>query len=710
MSDTNDSFANHMANGAALHAAGQSEQALLAFEKALALRPDSANAASACATLLTVLEQHLAAYRVLCSVREQLLAHADGATNLAIAAEDCGQLDEARAAYARALELDPQNLRALTNVGLLSAREGDWDAAIGRLQHCVRLAPHTLTLWLNLADTLTAARRFDAATETLAGAEQHFSANTAIRTRRALVLAFDGQIEAAQNALDALGPQASNTVRSFLSKGSGANARIVGKAQTVAPDAYDLFCTQAFDALQTCDWRDDARLTAVVREMLARMVRTGQPRDARDTQFYGLVLPLTEDEMAQLRVFSIAAIGGQLKSPMAPFLARRTRGRDPRVHVGLASQSLHDARFANALQRQLLLHDRARFALHVYSSTPRPDLHFTERMAAIDVSVVEIAHMTDDEAVARMRLDELDLFVDMAFDTPWCRPEIPERRVAPVQIRQLTWHRHHPPRPCEYNMSDRFVHPDGIPMEKYGAVVRLPHTCWLATNDDLPEGPPLTRMQAGLPEDALVLCALLPALMIDRQSFALWMRLLLDLPHALLLLPAYVAAARTNLARAALAAGVQAERLRFLPPASRARMLSHISLADLFVDTLRFNANHGLVDALRMGVPAVTCAGNSMASRLGGSIVRAAGLGDLVLNSPGAYVDTVLRLGQDRNALGQLRAHLAHQHALAPLFNAQARVLEWEAAWIGMVEQHAAGTGPRSFDVPEARTASAPLS
>ena len=694
------SFESLMAQGAAQHAAQRPEQALVAFEAALALQPGDANAASACATMLSSLGLPEAAYATLKTARAALLAYADGAANLAIAAENCGHLEEARAAYARALELDPQHLRSLNNTALIFARAGDWPAAISRLQQCTRLAPGDLTAWLNLADTLAAARRFADALGALDEADRRFACAPASTIRHALFMAFDGQIDAAQVAMDALGPQLLGLAQDFLAQVGSSDGRMVHKSRLATPDAYELFCAQAFDAMQECDWRDHDRLTVAIREMLARSLHCGLGRDARDTQFYGLVLPLHEDEMAQLRRLSIDAIGRNIATPMAPFVARRSKNRDRRIRVGLAAQSVHDPRFANALEQQLRLHDRSRFALHVYSPTPQPDYSFVEGLASLGVPAVEIAHMSDDESVARMRLDELDIFVDMAFDTPWCRPEIPERRVASVQIRQTTWHRHHPPRPCDYNMSDWFVHPPGIGMDKYGAVVRLPQTCWLFTNNDYAQDRAVTRAAAGFSEGALVLCAMLPALMVDPQTFGLWMKMLQALPHAVLLLPTYSAAARNNLSMSAEACGVQASRLLFLPRSSRAQMLSRLQWADLFVDALRFNANQGLADALRLGVPAVSCAGDNMASRLGGSIVRAAGLADCVVDSAAALLDAVIHLGSDGRSLGALRMRLAQQQATAPLFDAPARVRDWETAWAMMFERQQSGLAPNAFDVP----------
>jgi len=694
-------YSSHMKQGAALHAAGQREQALVAFEHALMLRPGDANAASACATMLSSLGQSGAAYRVLCTAREQLLAFADGAANLAIAAEDCGQLDDASAAYAHALALDPSHVRALNNTALAAARCGDWDTAIPRLQRCRDLAPTQLQPWINLADVLVAARRFSMAASLLADAIGQFGAIAPLQVRLVLAMAFDGRIETAQQALDRLDAAGRQALMQLLQQAGAASGRTVRKTPVRLPDAFEMFCQQAFDAMQVCDWRDHDRLTAVIREMEARALRTGQHRDGRDTQFYGLLLPLDENELAQLRTRSIAVIGQQLATPTAPFVVTRSRHRDRRIHVGLAVQTLKDPRITNALLAQLQMHDAARFAMHVYSPTPEPDPSVTAQLGGWCAGIVEIAHMNDDEAVGRMRLDELDIFVDMAFDSPWCRPEIPERRVAPIQIRQTTWHRHHPARPCEYNMSDRFVHPDALPMGPYGAVVRLPHTCWLATNDDMPDAPSPDRTALGLPVDALVLCTLVAPLMVDPQTFAMWMDLLHRLPQAVWWLPAYDVLARRNLAAAAQAAGVDPARLVYMQRCTRPQLLARMALADLFVDTLRFNANHGLADALRMGLPAVTCAGNNMASRLGGSILGAAGLADCVFPSPDALAQQVQHLGTDPAARAALRQRLGAALSTAPLFRPAARVREWEWAWAEMVRRHQSGQTPAAFDVPE---------
>ena len=690
-----------MQEGTALHRAGKPEQALVCFERARALQPDNPNAANACATLLTALGQPQAAYAVLLAVEQHLLADADGAANLAIAAQTCGEHAKAAAAYARALELNPDHQRSLNNTALVLATEGDFPTAVARLQRCVELAPGDADAISNLADMLIGARRFGDAVTLLHDAMPRLPHSPALAVRHLLALAFDGQIDAAQAGMAALDPGGKAFFSELLQRANTAKAHHLTSLPARVPDAYDLFCQQAFEALQVCDWRDRDRLSAVLREMLGRSLRTGQVRDWRDAQFYGLMLPMHEDEMAHLRRISMDGIAKQLAPGAPPFKRKPSVPADGRIHVGLATSNLRDPRLLRALERQLALHDRSRFALHLYSSTPQADPGFAHRVLDMGVPLVEIGHMTNDEAVGRIRLDSLDVFIDTAFNTPWCRPEILERRVAPLQTRQITWHRHHLSRQCDYNMSDVFVHPPEMDMESHGAVIRLPHSCWLLTEDTPADASPARRGDVGLPDDAIVLCCFIPAVMVDPQSFANWMKLLTGLPGAVLWLPAYPAQARRNLAGAAQAAGVDPSRIRYLPSGSREQTLARIRLADLFVDTVRFNANHGLVDALRMGVPALTCAGNDMASRLGGSIVRAAGLPESVFSTSRQLVQAATGFGTDPLALSSLRQRLAAARPSAPLFQPLGRVREWEWAWTTMVERHRTGLPPVAFDVPD---------
>ncbi len=705
MADTRD-FAGWMASGSALYEAGNLAPALVAFQSALAQAPQELQAINAVATLLSELDQPAAAYKVLADAKHLLWDDADGIANLAIAAEACGQDKEAAQAYQRALALEPNHVRSLNNLAIRAAHSGDWDSATSHMARCVTLMPEEPLLWKNQADFLTGARREAQALAQLELACARFPDSLDLAIRRMVSLAFNGQLEASDRAFAALGPQASDILANFLREAIASLPRHMQKQSTAVPDAFEFYCLRSFDGLNVCQWRGQDRLVALLAERLERAEATGEVRDWRDTQFYALFLALSEDQQVRIRAVAARTIlKAQQGNPhWTPYVARALTGArqaDTRLRIGVSTQDLADPRYGNALLRQLQLHDRSAFSFYLYSPAPLVDPSVKQRFQDVCTSVVDIAHMSTAESVGRIRLDRLDLWLDTALYTAWCRAEIPFWRVAPVQMRHQNWIRLHAPFPCDYSVGDPFTHPDAPDYNRYGSVVRFSQNCWLAlpaANPILPSAESVALAQA--PANAFAFCFQGYALHIDPYTFSQWMAVLKGAEHAVLWLPAYNAPTRANLQREAQAAGVAPERLVFKVRSGGPGNTHPMAGAQLFLDTLRFNANDTLVDALHAGLPALTVAGHSMASRLGGSILCAAGLPQCVLPSAADYVARAIDLAHQPQKLAALKARLASSQATAPLFDTQARVKEWEAAWRHMVERSRQGLAPAAFDVP----------
>jgi predicted O-linked N-acetylglucosamine transferase (SPINDLY family) len=665
-----------MKEGIEAHESGDPIRALLAFETALALAPGNVQASSACATLLFELARPQAALACLRAVEQQLLADAEGATNLAIAASACGEREAAKNYLDIALLRDAGHTRALQHLAMIHAQDSQWDLAIELARRCLAAAPHQDQAWIALADLLLGARRHAEAAMHLDKATRQFPGHPILSGRHALALALCGDFEQSDQLLASL-------------------AEMPSREQLPAGDARTLFSRHAFEALQDCDWRDQAQLLALVQQELSAMRMGAASRDMRAALVCGPLLPLHEEEMQVAARATWSVLAAQPARPGRPFSANDVRGRQGVIRVGIAAHDLRDEAATAELAAQLALHDTARFDFYVYSPTPQPQAALAQALAPH--RVIEIAHFSDDEAIARIRLDRLDIWLDLTFGSLGWRPSIAARRVAPVQLQHPGWHGQEAQGPFEYTLSDVFIHPSSGKDSK--ALVRLPHTCWPASR--IPASTPgITRHQTGLPAGALVLCAFAPSIHIDAHSFSVWMQLLKQLPEAVLWLPPLNRSAQVNLRREAQAAGVEEQRLCFATAATRRERLDSLALADLFIDTLRINARQDLRDALALGIPAISCAGSGMSARVGGSMLHATGLGDCVFDEEADYVAAVLRLGRDRAALQQLRVRLAAKLLTAPLFDLPARVRELEAAWTFMAERARAGLPPESFDQP----------
>ena len=199
-------------------------------------------------------------------------------------------------------------------------------------------------------------------------------------------------------------------------------------------------------------------------------------------------------------------------------------------------------------------------------------------------------------------------------------------------------------------------------------------------------------------DSAFVFCSFNRAYKIDREVFDSWMRILAQAPGSVLWLYAEGVAAE-NLRRAAQARGVDPARIVFGSLMRKPKHLARLRLADLFLDTFTCNAHTSASDALWAGVPVITRRGDSFATRVGESLLRAVDLPELVAADTAAYEALSVRHTQDRAWSESIRTRLAHARETGPLFDTARTVRQLDAAYAGIWRRHLAGEAPASFDV-----------
>ncbi|OGA46580.1 MAG: hypothetical protein A3F74_18460 [Betaproteobacteria bacterium RIFCSPLOWO2_12_FULL_62_58] len=187
---------------------------------------------------------------------------------------------------------------------------------------------------------------------------------------------------------------------------------------------------------------------------------------------------------------------------------------------------------------------------------------------------------------------------------------------------------------------------------------------------------------------------------INPPVFDVWMRLLEGVEGSVLWLVAGSATVKSNLRREAENRGVEPSRLVFAPRLAYADHLARFKLADLFLDTLPFNAGTTASDALWAGVPVLTCSSEAFASRMAGSLLNAVGLPELVTHNMEEYEVLALKLATTPGALGELRTRLARNRTTCPLFDTDRFRRHIEAAYITMWERYQRAGLPESFAVP----------
>lgn len=441
--------------------------------------------------------------------------------------------------------------------------------------------------------------------------------------------------------------------------------------------------------LRTCDWRDyDALRTRIV-DGIAAGKAVCDP-----FSFFAL-----SDSPAQQQ--ACARLYAQRQHPGAGTASPRPHAaQDGKIRLAYLSPDFHEHATAYLSAGLFEKHDRARFEVTAISFGPDHGGPMRRRLQNAFDRFLDVRAMGDREVAAQLRDLDIHIAIDLAGFTSHNRASILAARPAPVQIGFLGYPGTMAAPWLDYLIADAYVIPEGQDGFYSERIVRLPH-CYQANDDQriLPTDAG-TRAEHGLPEQAFVFCCFNNSYKIGPEIFAAWMRLLAQVPGSVLWLFEDNAMAAANLRREAAACGIAPQRIVMAPRLAPAAHLARHRHADLFLDTFPYTAHTTGSDALWMGLPLVTCIGESFASRVAGSLLRAVGLPELIAQDLGQYEALALSLARDPPRLARLRAHLADGRRTHALFDTDGFRRHLEAAYTRIWSRHLAGDSPGGFDVP----------
>ena len=367
-------------------------------------------------------------------------------------------------------------------------------------------------------------------------------------------------------------------------------------------------------------------------------------------------------------------------------------GRRPRI--GYISSDLRDHAVGYLMAELFEVHDKAKVEVFAYYCGPESSDGLNTRIRAAVEHFTDIRPMSDDEAAQRIADDGIDILVDVNGHTRDARTAVFARRPAPILVNWLGYpgtmgsDYHH------YIIGDPWIIPPEMELYYSEAVRRIP--CY-QPNDrrrKVEETNP-TRTEAGLPEDGFVFCCFNGTQKITPHIFGRWMEILKRTPGSVLWLLDSNPETNARLREAAEARGVDRTRLVFAPKLQNSHHLARYRLADLFLDTTPYGAHTTASDALWMAVPVLTWSGRSFASRVCGSLVRSAGLPELVVDSAQAYVDKAVEIGADREKARALRATLEANRDTCVLFDMDLLTGKLEELYGEMIAEYQAGQRPR---------------
>ena len=648
--------------GLVAHQTGRSEAALELIGRAIALNdtdPDFHNDIAGIYQSLGRFDQAVAHCRKALALDPRSAA---ARLNLARALHAQGDLPAALAEYQRVVEQQPGSFQGHYGLAVALYAQGNREEGMSHYRRVLELRPDHAEAHTDLGIALAARGRWDRAIA-------HYRAALAARPDSA-------------DALNALGEALMMTgeLRPAIATAQ--------RAVTLKPDFARAHANLAYFKAQACEWRNFDRVAAQVLALLRQETPDIPP-------FVVLMLPATPaDRLRAARQSSEGFARGVTRMSHAPPTAPRP------VRLGYLSHDLRGDVVGRLIPELIERHDRSRFAVNAYCYGPDDGSDARRRLIAAFDSFTDLTGLSDAAAAERIHADGIDILADLTgYTSENPRTRILAFRPAPIQVNFLGYPATMGADFIDYIIVDGFLAPEDQQPWYGEKLVQLPY-CYQPSDTARPSGTPVpSRAACGLPAEGFVFCCFNHSYKLTPAIFGIWMRLLLAVPGSVLWLYEANAAAPDNLRREAVARGVMPERLVFARHAPMAEYLARLGAADLFLDTLPYNAGATANDALWAGLPVLTCVGDNYVGRMAGSLIYAIGLPELVTTSLAEYEARALQLAGEPVRLMELRQRLAQNRARMPLFDMARYTKDIEAAYAGMWDRWRAGEMPTPFRV-----------
>jgi predicted O-linked N-acetylglucosamine transferase (SPINDLY family) len=346
--------------------------------------------------------------------------------------------------------------------------------------------------------------------------------------------------------------------------------------------------------------------------------------------------------------------------------ARQKTGSGKRLRVGYVSSDLRQHAVGFALSEVLELHDKANVEIFAYyCGDPAPIDPTQARIKEAVDHWRDIAGLSDIDAARQIAADEIDVLVDVNGYTKHARTKIFAYRPAPVIVNFCGYPGTMASPYHQYMIADATIVPPENEIYYTEKVLRI--ACNQPVDRKRAVSPRPSRADTGLPEDAFVFASFNGMQKITAPCFARWLAILTATPGSVLWLLVGDDSVNDRLRKMAEEAGVAPERLIFAGKTLNPDHLARIGLADLFLDTFPYGAHSTAADAITQGLPVLTIAGKSFASRFCASIVTAAGIPELVCTGPDEYVRKAVAFAHDPKSLAAVRESLQRQRETSAL-------------------------------------------
>lgn len=667
--------------------------------------------------------------------------HADALHMLGVVYYQTGRSELAVNSIAQALAINPKNTDYLNHYGLSLRAAGQPEAAIRHFQQAVLLQPKDLDIQFNLANTLLTLDRFEEAAgyyrrmlrvmpknddirealchclTTLGNqaqaighfvqAEAFFAEALQFNTNDAAIYYNLGNAERELGKAAEAAKHYAKTIQLTPDDADAHNnlgnvQRELGqldlaiasyqKALKLNPQLYHAQVHLVHQKQHMCDWQGLDDQISQIRSWVTTVP------SAQISPFAFLAMPGTTakeqkqcaDNWVNNRYAALIEYGKQLN------FAHAAKPANKKIKIGYMSADFRLHPLAFLISELLELHDRSQFEIIGFSYGADDKTPARKRIENAFDAFYDIRQLSEIDAAKKVHACGIDILVDLTGFTQNSRCGIVALRPAPISINWLGF-----PgtmgsfiggdsnaKPLfDYLLTDCFITPAEAAGNYAEALAMLPYS-YQPNDRKRPLAKTPSRADCALPDNAFVFCSFNQSFKITADFFNIWMRLLKATPNSVLWLLDCNRWAKQNLIAQAALQGIASERLIFAPRVSIAEHLARHVHANLFLDTLPYNAHTTCSDALWMGVPVLTCTGDTFAARVAGSLLKAAGLEKLITYTLEDYENKALWLAENPQRLEEMKQKLIAERLTSALFDTERFVAAVEAVYKNIWLKH----------------------
>ncbi len=593
--------------------------------------------------------------------------------------------EEALNCYQKALALNPRHPQALSNQGTLYAEQQRHEEALACFDKALALHPSMSSAWSNKANALCSLKRHEEALKFYDRAVQLNPNNADIWYSKGNALCALKRHEEALFAFDHALKHNPQHANAWHHKGNALNElkrpqeALIHYDQALAlkPDHNYLHGDRLTTQMAICDWNGiEAQLTSI-----ARRIESKHPAATPFDVLGVLDDPALQQKTAQLYALNFPSpltLGG---------ISRREPGE--KIRVAYFSRDFHNHATAFLTAELFELHDRRQFEVIAFSFGPYSADRMRLRLLQAFDQFIDVRNKNDREIVELARSLKIDIAVDVQGYQTEHRTGIFAHRAAPIQVSYLAYPGTMGAPFMDYLVADKTLIP--VENQRYFAenIVYLPDSYQPNDRQRAISDKHFTRAELGLPESGFVFCCFNNSYKILPETFDVWMRILEQVKDSVLwLLEGSNPLVAQNLKQTAAAKGIAPERLIFAAQMDLPDHLARHRTADLFLDTLPYNAHTTASDALWAGLPVLTCQGKSFASRVASSLLNAVNLSELITHTYAEYAQCAIDLASQAEKLQKMRQKLTEHRQTVPLFDTPAYVKHLEAAYHQMMARY----------------------